>query len=553
MPQRAGARRSKAETAPWSDLPADYVQGEGIVWIVVGGRGGAGITARRGQSLKSPELPARLAHGARVEQVELDGDRLRYRKLSGDGPDFGWVSLSYKGGRLLKRDDTPREATPPPPPQSTRQQPPDALLAAKRSRRPAHWKGELPAESADWTPLENALFVLSGGWYNPSEMGKRRREPANDRVSVVTPTSEARQGFHEQLWACFLAQDYPDIELIIIETYDNFTSQLFAKESKREGSNVLHISFRGDLTIGLKRNMGVHLASGKYIVQFDDDDLYAPRYVSRMVGHMQANHLAALTLGSWHNCELLSGKFGFVDPEVFRPYDIPRAEDGGPSSEEAAREAREARRRQIDPIVYGYGFSYAYLREAAYARPFPDVSMSEDYEFMRRLRFELGEERVGLVPDREGLCLHVLHLRNSSGSDSDREVLAEEVEGLEVCALDVIDPRLQLLLVGVKREQAPDVLAALKQVLAEPGVRYRLAEFHAKSHSLTGRATFLHDCVYSRVSTQVSVPSTGIWPSLLMEKLEACCSGDAELGAALKQQQAILDGAEGLPELRERP
>lgn len=42
-----------------------------------------------------------------------------------------------------------------------------------------------------------------------------------------------------------------------------------------------------DWSIGTKRNIGTHLATGEFIASFDDDDLYAPMYLSTMVGAMQ--------------------------------------------------------------------------------------------------------------------------------------------------------------------------------------------------------------------------------------------------------------------------
>jgi len=70
---------------------------------VIGGGSSGGIVVRAAKSIKSAEL-GRLSRGARVEQIdELEGDRLHYRKLTGDGPDFGWMSLSLKGNPLVRQ------------------------------------------------------------------------------------------------------------------------------------------------------------------------------------------------------------------------------------------------------------------------------------------------------------------------------------------------------------------------------------------------------------------------------------------------------------------
>jgi len=76
--------------------------GEGPLWTVVGGLKG-GIVVRKDRSVRSPEL-GRLAKNTRVREVELDGERLHYEKVDGDGPDFGWVSVRLKGTDLLTRD-----------------------------------------------------------------------------------------------------------------------------------------------------------------------------------------------------------------------------------------------------------------------------------------------------------------------------------------------------------------------------------------------------------------------------------------------------------------
>lgn len=77
--------------------------GEGNIWVVVGGGSAGGIVVRKGEGLKSAELP-RLATGARIKEKERAGDRLHYEKLTGDGPDFGWVSLAFKGTPLIQKE-----------------------------------------------------------------------------------------------------------------------------------------------------------------------------------------------------------------------------------------------------------------------------------------------------------------------------------------------------------------------------------------------------------------------------------------------------------------
>ncbi|CAE7261968.1 unnamed protein product [Symbiodinium sp. KB8] len=75
------------------------------IWEVVGGAGHGGIVVRRGRDLGSTLLHSRLGQGSVVQQVSLIHGRLRYVKISGEGPDHGWVSLRSGGKQLLRHVD----------------------------------------------------------------------------------------------------------------------------------------------------------------------------------------------------------------------------------------------------------------------------------------------------------------------------------------------------------------------------------------------------------------------------------------------------------------
>ena len=85
-------------------------------------------------------------------------------------------------------------------------------------------KRALPQESAKWMDLEKEVFQQTQGKYIPEVMAQLRSAPSAERVPVVFPTSEERREFHTQFCACFQAQDWPDNELIVIESYHRFPS-----------------------------------------------------------------------------------------------------------------------------------------------------------------------------------------------------------------------------------------------------------------------------------------------------------------------------------------
>lgn len=75
------------------------------MWRVVGGGMKGGIVVRHGKSLDSAQHAVRLSVGALLREVELSGERLHYRKIYGEGPWSGWVSLSARGRPLLELEE----------------------------------------------------------------------------------------------------------------------------------------------------------------------------------------------------------------------------------------------------------------------------------------------------------------------------------------------------------------------------------------------------------------------------------------------------------------
>mmetsp|Transcript_14736 Transcript_14736/g.46367 ORF Transcript_14736/g.46367 Transcript_14736/m.46367 type:complete len:94 (+) Transcript_14736:492-773(+) len=75
--------------------------GTGRLWIVVGGSDTGGILVRQSRSVQSPGYQTRLTTGTKVEELEVHGKRLHYKRIRGDGPDWGWVSIEGLNGKKL--------------------------------------------------------------------------------------------------------------------------------------------------------------------------------------------------------------------------------------------------------------------------------------------------------------------------------------------------------------------------------------------------------------------------------------------------------------------
>lgn len=161
------------------------------------------------------------------------------------------------------------------------------------------------------------------------------------KVSVICP-SHKRPAMLKRAVELFLAQDYPDKEMIIIDSDDNRSEQEYA------GPEIFYYPV-GRASIGQKRNIGCNFASGQIIVHMDDDDYYCPRYISRMVEYLIGSGADLTGLRSAYFYQPHSRLWQYTYPENAQPYVI--------------------------------GASMVYWRKTWERAPFPDISEGEDAIF----------------------------------------------------------------------------------------------------------------------------------------------------------------------------
>lgn len=82
----------------------------------------------------------------------------------------------------------------------------------------------------------------------------------------------------------FLRQDYPNAELVIIDDGKKSFSALIPDTDKIRYFHTHPIG-----TIGMKRNVACDKANGEYIFYWDDDDFYAPDWISRQVDALSSS------------------------------------------------------------------------------------------------------------------------------------------------------------------------------------------------------------------------------------------------------------------------
>uniref|UniRef100_A0A7S4SPP5 Glycosyltransferase 2-like domain-containing protein n=1 Tax=Alexandrium monilatum TaxID=311494 RepID=A0A7S4SPP5_9DINO len=260
-------------------------------------------------------------------------------------------------------------------------------------------------------------------WTETGRLFRPKRTPegvGRGRVSIVTPTVERRQSFHKILFNCFQAQDWPDKELIVVETYQNSPSAFLTEMAKKEPHRLTHVTYQraagDDWSIGLKRNIGASLATGEFIASFDDDDLYAPTYLTTMVECMKKGNALGVTLSSWHVFDTASNAVGYANPRIeanMRWMDDDVTEEN------------------IRKWVYGYGFSYVYRRQAALDVPYDSIDLGEDYQFYSELLRRHGDQCIALLEDKFGIALHTQHRANTARDYALWKVPPENISDLD--------------------------------------------------------------------------------------------------------------------------
>ncbi|CAE7341887.1 unnamed protein product [Symbiodinium microadriaticum] len=94
LDQRANDIDVSQQTARPAIEPEGIKETSALLWRIRGGSESGGVIVRTGPGTDSPQAAARLSTGSVVWELELRGVRLHFRKLRGDGPDEGWISIT---------------------------------------------------------------------------------------------------------------------------------------------------------------------------------------------------------------------------------------------------------------------------------------------------------------------------------------------------------------------------------------------------------------------------------------------------------------------------
>ena len=197
-------------------------------------------------------------------------------------------------------------------------------------------------------------------------------------VSVICPTYN-RPGMHEKLYENFSKQDCAAKDLWVLD--DTHAPSVFFRKCADTAVHYVHTPQKR--TIGAKRNQLISMSSGSIVAHFDDDDWYAPNYLSSMVDALVQQDADFVKLATWNEYRQSDGH-----RRVFNAL------------------------RQKHANMWGWGFSYVYRRYVATRVRFPNLNNGEDYAFVQAL--QASGLKAFQVEGGADWIEHLLHGRNVS-------------------------------------------------------------------------------------------------------------------------------------------
>jgi glycosyltransferase involved in cell wall biosynthesis len=195
---------------------------------------------------------------------------------------------------------------------------------------------------------------------------------AEPLVSCIMPTYN-RRSFVPQAIRCFLRQDYPNLELVIV---DDGTEPI--ADCLPENERIRYVRLDQKHQLGAKRNFACEQSRGQFIVHWDDDDWYPSWRVSRQ--------MAALSDGGFDICG--SSRVFFFDADKDQSWEY-RYAAAGPK--------------------WVAGATLAYRKSFWERSKFPEIQIGEDSRFV----WSGVSKTIHDLAD-PALCVAMVHSGNTS-------------------------------------------------------------------------------------------------------------------------------------------
>ena len=127
-------------------------------------------------------------------------------------------------------------------------------------------------------------------------------------VSIVTPLFNSEK-FISSTIQSVLAQTCRDWELIIIDDCSTDGGLAIAKTYAKDDDRIIIKSLSKNSGSAAARNEGIRIASGKYLVFLDSDDLLDPDFLEKQIAFIESKKCAVVTAGYRRKTDTTSSDF----------------------------------------------------------------------------------------------------------------------------------------------------------------------------------------------------------------------------------------------------
>jgi len=158
-----------------------------------------------------------------------------------------------------------------------------ARLRGEKTDYRAHCRGDACSNFAPQSLIEiKKAFPVASAQLDTSTLQPAPAIVDAPLVSCIMPTYNRRL-FVPQAIRCFLRQDYPNLELLVVDDGPNPVADCVP-----ESDRIRYIRLENRATVGAKRNLACEQARGEFIVHWDDDDWYPVDRVTRQISSLQS-------------------------------------------------------------------------------------------------------------------------------------------------------------------------------------------------------------------------------------------------------------------------
>ena len=237
----------------------------------------------------------------------------------------------------------------------------------------------------------------------------KNQPPALPLISIIIPIYNATKFLDQTITSC-LKQDYPHLEIILINDGSTDDSKIICEKYQKASATTLSASIlffdRPHQGVSATRNFGLDHFSGEYFSFLDADDLLAENFISTLYALAKENNLDYITsgyqrfVGNFPTSEPQKSEFAKSSNEKPRNPASAKSSNEKPRNPKSTKTSRESLRiydksdfyKQLLNLNSGYNFCHMKLfkKSLRHIRFDESLSVAEDALYNFKILNELN-------------------------------------------------------------------------------------------------------------------------------------------------------------------